>query len=72
MDQDGKLYDPYGGQTDLENKTLRHVSEAFAEDPLRVYVLHALRLAILHMVFRLRQRQCSLCKPWPNQVSLMP
>lgn len=36
MDQDGKLYDPYGGQTDLENKTLRHVSEAFAEDPLRV------------------------------------
>ncbi|MCP5928357.1 multifunctional CCA tRNA nucleotidyl transferase/2'3'-cyclic phosphodiesterase/2'nucleotidase/phosphatase, partial [Klebsiella pneumoniae] len=26
MDQDGKLYDPYGGQTDLENKTLRHVS----------------------------------------------
>lgn len=36
MDQDGKLYDPYGGQTDLENKTLRHVSDAFAEDPLRV------------------------------------
>ncbi|MGN2484252.1 multifunctional CCA addition/repair protein [Acinetobacter calcoaceticus] len=36
MDQDGKIYDPYGGQTDLENKTLRHVSEAFAEDPLRV------------------------------------
>lgn len=36
MDQDGKLYDPYGGQTDLENKILRHVSEAFAEDPLRV------------------------------------
>ncbi|WP_198077539.1 multifunctional CCA addition/repair protein [Acinetobacter calcoaceticus] len=36
MDQDGKIYDPYGGQTDLENKTLRHVSDAFAEDPLRV------------------------------------
>ncbi|MEQ1064650.1 multifunctional CCA addition/repair protein [Acinetobacter sp. XH1741] len=36
MDQDGKIYDPYGGQTDLENKVLRHVSEAFAEDPLRV------------------------------------
>lgn len=36
MDQDGRIYDPYGGQTDLENKTLRHVSEAFAEDPLRV------------------------------------
>ncbi|MBJ9703991.1 multifunctional CCA addition/repair protein [Acinetobacter calcoaceticus] len=36
MDQDGRIYDPYGGQTDLQNKTLRHVSEAFAEDPLRV------------------------------------
>ncbi len=36
MDQDGKIYDPYGGQSDLENKILRHVSEAFAEDPLRV------------------------------------
>ena len=36
MDQDGNIYDPYGGQTDLENKTLRHVSDAFAEDPLRV------------------------------------
>ncbi|WP_457970843.1 multifunctional CCA addition/repair protein [Acinetobacter calcoaceticus] len=36
MDQDGRIYDPYGGQNDLENKTLRHVSEAFAEDPLRV------------------------------------
>ncbi|MFI7940028.1 multifunctional CCA tRNA nucleotidyl transferase/2'3'-cyclic phosphodiesterase/2'nucleotidase/phosphatase, partial [Acinetobacter baumannii] len=36
MDQDGKIYDPYGGQNDLENKILRHVSEAFAEDPLRV------------------------------------
>ncbi|ENV92330.1 multifunctional CCA protein [Acinetobacter calcoaceticus ANC 3680] len=36
MDQDGRIYDPYGGQTDLENKTLRHVSEAFTEDPLRV------------------------------------
>lgn len=33
MDQDGKIYDPYGGQNDLENKILRHVSEAFAEDP---------------------------------------
>jgi len=35
-DEDGKLIDPYGGQRDLEQKVLRHVSEAFAEDPLRV------------------------------------
>lgn len=35
-DTEGNLYDPYGGQQDLENKVLRHVSDAFAEDPLRV------------------------------------
>lgn len=31
------LIDPYGGQKDLRNKILRHVSPAFAEDPLRVF-----------------------------------
>ncbi|RZQ57271.1 hypothetical protein CWI82_08425 [Pseudidiomarina tainanensis] len=33
---DGKLIDPYGGVNDLKAKTLRHVSSAFAEDPLRI------------------------------------
>ena len=33
---DGQLIDPYGGQADLEAKTLRHVSEAFVEDPVRI------------------------------------
>lgn len=36
MDSDGNVYDPYGGQQDLCNKVLRHVSNAFVEDPLRV------------------------------------
>lgn len=36
MDNDGNVIDPYGGQTDLKNKTLRHVSDAFLEDPVRV------------------------------------
>ena len=36
MDSDGNVYDPYGGQQDLCNKVLRHVSDAFVEDPLRV------------------------------------
>jgi tRNA nucleotidyltransferase (CCA-adding enzyme) len=35
-DQDGSLIDPYNGQRDLKNKLLRHVSDAFTEDPLRV------------------------------------
>ncbi|AIR89114.1 multifunctional CCA addition/repair protein [Pseudomonas cremoricolorata] len=35
-DEYGQLYDPYHGQADLEARVLRHVSPAFAEDPLRV------------------------------------
>ena len=35
-DDDGNLYDPYGGQKDLDQRILRHVSHAFVEDPLRV------------------------------------
>ena len=33
---DGRLIDPYGGEADLRAGVLRHVSAAFAEDPLRV------------------------------------
>lgn len=34
--EDGTLIDPFGGQSDLEARVLRHVSEAFAEDPVRI------------------------------------
>jgi tRNA nucleotidyltransferase (CCA-adding enzyme) len=33
---DGTLIDPFGGQADLAARRLRHVSEAFAEDPVRI------------------------------------
>ncbi|NNP67511.1 multifunctional CCA addition/repair protein [Acinetobacter sp. Ac_5812] len=36
MDDAGTIYDPYGGKDDLDQKILRHVSDAFTEDPLRV------------------------------------
>ena len=36
-DEENKTYiDPYGGLNDIQNKILRHTSEAFKEDPLRV------------------------------------
>jgi tRNA nucleotidyltransferase (CCA-adding enzyme) len=34
--EDGTLVDPYGGRRDLEARVLRHVSEAFSEDPVRI------------------------------------
>jgi len=36
QDGSGNIVDPYGGQRDLEARLLRHVSEAFAEDPVRI------------------------------------
>lgn len=35
-DADGNLIDPYGGADDLRDGKLRHVSEAFSEDPVRI------------------------------------
>lgn len=34
--EDGQLIDPYNGLADIENKVLRHVSDAFVEDPVRI------------------------------------
>ncbi len=34
--EDGTLVDPYGGRDDLQRKLFRHVSPAFAEDPVRI------------------------------------
>ena len=36
-DEDGKIYDPFNGVNDIKNKIIRHVSNAFCEDPLRVF-----------------------------------
>ncbi len=36
LSRTGKLIDPYGGHQDLSGRVLRHVSDAFKEDPLRV------------------------------------
>lgn len=35
-DSSNNLIDPFGGRQDIENRVLRHVSEAFSEDPVRV------------------------------------
>lgn len=35
-DATGAVIDPYSGQQDLQARVLRHVSEAFAEDPVRI------------------------------------
>ncbi len=35
-DEDGTIVDPFGGRSDLQARVFRHVSDAFAEDPVRI------------------------------------
>jgi tRNA nucleotidyltransferase (CCA-adding enzyme) len=48
-DESGALIDPFGGKADLERKVFRHVSPAFAEDPVRI--LRVARFAARHPDF---------------------
>ncbi|GBU23714.1 hypothetical protein R83H12_00331 [Fibrobacteria bacterium R8-3-H12] len=54
-----ELIDPYNGSEDLKNKILRHVSEAFAEDSLRV--LRAVQFAA-RFELKAAQETIELCK----------
>ncbi len=53
MDEKGRIVDPYQGQADLQNKIFRHVSEAFAEDPVRILRVARFAARYAHLGFRL-------------------
>lgn len=54
-DGDGNLIDPYGGLADIDNRVLRHVSEAFAEDPVRVLRVARFAARFQHLGFALAE-----------------
>ncbi len=60
LEADGTLVDPYGGAKDIAAKMLRHVSDAFAEDPLRV--LRLARFAARLTEFSVAPETLALCK----------
>ena len=60
QDEDGNIYDPYNGQIDIKKRILRHVSDAFIEDPLRV--LRVARFATLDEKFVIHKDTLSLLK----------
>jgi tRNA nucleotidyltransferase (CCA-adding enzyme) len=59
-DSTGKLIDPFNGQADIKSKTLRHVSEAFAEDPVRI--LRAARFAARFIDFTIAPETLDLMR----------
>lgn len=56
----GPIIDPYGGQIDLKNKTFKHVSPAFVEDPLRI--LRVARFAARFSTFELHPETIQLLR----------
>jgi tRNA nucleotidyltransferase (CCA-adding enzyme) len=59
-DASGRLIDPFGGVADLRAGVLRHVSEAFAEDPVRI--LRLARFAARWPQFSVAPETMSLCE----------
>lgn len=51
QDKKGNIIDPHNGQADLKNRVLRHVSEAFVEDPLRILRLARFAARFSHLGF---------------------
>lgn len=62
----GDIIDPFGGQDDIEEKTLRHVSEAFSEDPLRVIRVATFRARIPE--FEVASETKELCRDLSGQL----
>ena len=59
-DSDGKLIDPFNGIADIQAKTLRHVSDAFVEDPVRI--LRAARFAARFTEFTVADETLNLMR----------
>ena len=53
MTPQGQLIDPYGGLQDLENRVFRHISPAFAEDPVRILRVARFAARYRHLGFTL-------------------
>lgn len=58
----GELIDPYGGKADLESRWLRHVSPAFAEDPLRVLRVARFAARFARLGFRVHESTMNLMR----------
>ena len=62
LDTQGRLHDPYHGKTDLAHRILRHVSPAFAEDPLRVLRVARFAARFHHLGFTIAPETLALMK----------
>lgn len=62
QDAQGRLIDPFGGRQDLEARVLRHVSPAFAEDPVRILRLARFAARFAPMGFTVHETTLALAR----------
>ncbi len=67
---DGQIIDPYNGQQDLQQRILRHVSPAFAEDPLRVLRVARFAARYAHLGFTLAPETLAMMQQLANSDEL--
>lgn len=70
MDEQGQLVDPYNGQKDLQARVLRHVSDAFREDPLRILRVARFAARLAHLGFCVAEETQALIRDMVNSGEL--
>lgn len=70
QDEQGNLYDPYHGVDDIKAKVLRHVSNAFTEDPLRVLRVARFAARFHHLGFSIAPETLQLMREIANNGEL--
>ncbi|QJC31674.1 multifunctional CCA addition/repair protein [Enterobacteriaceae endosymbiont of Donacia tomentosa] len=70
QDKLGNFYDPYNGIQDIKNRILRHVSNAFQEDPLRVLRVARFTAKLASLNFRIHKKTLELMKIMSNSGEL--
>ncbi|MGO1233174.1 MAG: multifunctional CCA tRNA nucleotidyl transferase/2'3'-cyclic phosphodiesterase/2'nucleotidase/phosphatase [Marinobacter sp.] len=68
--EEGQLVDPFNGHEDLQNRTLRHVSEAFGEDPLRILRTARFAARLAPMGFHVSEETMALMRRMVNDGEL--
>jgi tRNA nucleotidyltransferase (CCA-adding enzyme) len=71
QDSDGGYIDPYGGRADIEHRVLRHVSNAFAEDPLRVLRVARFYARYAHLGFSVASETLALMRQLSSSGELL-
>ncbi|UAJ65152.1 multifunctional CCA addition/repair protein [Candidatus Schneideria nysicola] len=71
IDKNGKLIDPYHGQEDINDRLLRHVSDAFIEDPLRLLRVARFAARFAYLNFKIASETMLIMQNMTNEIKFL-